>query len=139
MGQRPLTANILQRDVSVRLNRNGVVLVAKGELAAARARYEESLRISQILVPVAPSSATVQRDVWASMWRLQRFPESGITWTRIVAAMESMQPRCAVPDGHPVAGSSTRQCCAGETLRTSTDCKSPRGKQHLKEFLAFEP
>lgn len=81
------------RDRSVSLDAVGEVLLAQGDLAGAQARYAESLAIRQALAAADPSSASLQRDVWTSMWRLQRFPESGVTWANIVEAMERMQSR----------------------------------------------
>jgi tetratricopeptide (TPR) repeat protein len=83
----------LQRDVSVSLDKLGDVLIAQGDLAAARVRFQDSLVIRQRLAAADPSSASLQRDVVVSMWRLRRFPDSGITWAHIAKAMEAMQTR----------------------------------------------
>ena len=82
-----------QRDVGVSLNKLGDVLVAQGDLAGSRRRFEKCYDIAKRLAAADPSSADRQRDVWASMWKLVGFPDSGITWTLIVSAMEDMQRR----------------------------------------------
>ena len=75
------------------MNSPADVLVAQGDLAGARARYQESLDLINRLAAADPSSASLQRDVWVSMWRRQRFPGSGVTWALIAAAMEDMDLR----------------------------------------------
>lgn len=81
------------RDRAVALNELGDVLVAQGDLAGARARFQESLDIAKRLADADKSSASLQRDVWVSMSRLQRFPDSGVTWAKIAAVMEDMERR----------------------------------------------
>jgi len=56
-------------------------------------RFQEGYDIVRRLAAAEPSSANLQRDVWTSMFRLQRFPGSGITWAQIAAAMEDMHRR----------------------------------------------
>lgn len=58
------------RDRSVALEALGNVLVAQGDLNAARARYEESLRIGQSLAAADPSSASLRRDATISQSKL---------------------------------------------------------------------
>jgi len=45
------------------------------------------------LVASDPKNTDWQRDVWIMLWRLTSFPESGVTWPRVVAAMEDMANR----------------------------------------------
>ena len=59
----------------------------------ARARFKESMDIAKRLAATDPNSARLQRDLWASMWRLVTFSDSGITWAAIAAVMEDMQKR----------------------------------------------
>ncbi len=87
----------LQCDVSVCLSKVGDVLVAQGDLVGARARFQESLELIKRLAAADPSSARLQRDVWASMWRLVKFSDSGISWAAIAAAMEDMHRRGVLP------------------------------------------
>jgi len=87
----------LQRDLSVSFNKVGEVLVAQGDLVGARARFQESLELIKRLAAADPSSARLQRDVWASMWRLVKFSDSGISWAAIAAAMEDMHRRGVLP------------------------------------------
>ena len=83
----------LQRDVSVSLEMLGNVLVAQGDLAGARSRYPDSLDIAKRLAAANPSSASLQRDVWVSMWNLASTGGTGVTWQQVVDAMEDMQRR----------------------------------------------
>ena len=55
------------RDRSVALNEFGDVLVAQGDLAGARSRYQDSLDIAKRLAAADPSSASLQRDVSVSL------------------------------------------------------------------------
>ena len=105
-----------QRDVSVSLVKLGDVLVAQGDLAAARRLYQESLEIAKRLAAADPSSAARQRDAWSSMWRLTRFPDSGITWQQVVSVMEDMHRRgvLAPPDVRYLEDA-RRQAAAGAT------------------------
>ena len=59
-----------QRDVSVSLTKLGDVLVAQGELAGARQRYQESLDIDRRLAAADVSSVAFQRDVSVSLIKL---------------------------------------------------------------------
>ncbi len=105
-----------QRDVSVSLNKLGDVLVAQGDLAGARGLYQESLAIRQRLAAADPSSAERQRDVLSSMWRLTRFPDSGVTWRHVVSAMEDMQRRGVLaPTDVRYLEDARRQAAAGAT------------------------
>ena len=58
------------RDRSVALNELGNVLVAQGDLAGARGRYQESLEIRRRLTAVNPNSAVLQHDVSVSLDKL---------------------------------------------------------------------
>ncbi len=82
-----------QRDRSVALNELGDVLVAQGDLAGARQRFQDSLDIAKRLADADPSSAVLQRDVAASLWRMASLPASGVTWQDVAAAFESMRSR----------------------------------------------
>jgi predicted protein tyrosine phosphatase len=77
----------------VALVEEGTIAEAQGDLEGARVRYQESLEIAKRLAAKDPSSASLARDVWLSMWRLMKFSESGITWASIVAVMEDMHRR----------------------------------------------
>ena len=79
-----------QRDLSVSLEKIGDVETAQGDLAAALRSYRQSFEIRERLAAADPSNMAWQRDVWVSMWRLRRFPESGIRWRDIVNRMEDM-------------------------------------------------
>jgi hypothetical protein len=72
-------------------------LVAQGDLAGARRNFEALLALTQRLAAADSSSTSLHRDVWASMWRLQLFPESGVTWARIAVAMEETDHRSVLP------------------------------------------
>ena len=104
------------RDRSVALDALANVLVAQGDLAAARRLYQESLEIAKRLAAADPSSAARQRDAWSSMWRLTRFPDSGITWQQVVSVMEDMHRRgvLAPPDVRYLEDA-RRQAAAGAT------------------------
>ena len=80
-----------ERDRSVAQNEEGDIAVEQGDLGAARARYQESLELRKRLAAADPSSASLQRDLWVSMWRLVKFPGSGVTWAAIATALEGMQ------------------------------------------------
>ena len=67
--------------------------MALGDLGAARARFQEGLEIAKKLAAADPSSASLQRDVVGSLWRLTSFPESGVTWAQVVTKLEDMQAR----------------------------------------------
>jgi len=71
-------------------NQLGDHLVMVGDLAAALQSYKAGLEIRKRLAEADPSNAGWQRDVWASMWRLRDFEESGITWRDIARKMEEM-------------------------------------------------
>ena len=69
------------------------MLKEQGDLGGARARYQESLELIKRLAAADPSSASLQRDVWVSLWRLVQFLDSGVTWRKVAEAMEAMQAR----------------------------------------------
>ena len=71
----------------------GDVLVAQGDLAGARSRYQDSSDIRKRLAAADPSSASLQRDVWVSMGKLASTGGTGVTWQQVVDAMEDMQRR----------------------------------------------
>ncbi len=81
------------RDRSVALDALGDVLIAKGDGPGALAAYQRSLAIAERLAASDPANAGWQRDVSVSLWRLRRFPESGVTWADIAARMEAMDAR----------------------------------------------
>lgn len=59
-----------QRDVSVSLNQLGNVAVQAGDLADAKARFEECLALRRKLAHDNPTSAEAQRDVVVSLGKL---------------------------------------------------------------------
>ena len=59
-----------QRDLSISFDRLGDVSVAAGDLAAARAYYEQGLAISRTLADADPASAQKQRDLSISFNKL---------------------------------------------------------------------
>ncbi|MSV28155.1 MAG: tetratricopeptide repeat protein [Bryobacterales bacterium] len=65
--ERALTTSGDERERSTALIELGDVLVAAGELKAARERFEQSLAIDQRLATANPSSAEAQRDVSVSL------------------------------------------------------------------------
>ena len=75
------------------LEKLGNVLVAQGDLAGARSRYQDSLDIRKRLAAADPSSASLQRDVWVSMGKLASMAGTGVTWQQVVDVMEDMQRR----------------------------------------------
>jgi hypothetical protein len=83
----------LQRDVSVSLTKLGDVLVAQGDLAGAKQRYQESAEILKRLSAADPSSARLQRDVSVSLWKLAGIAGSGVSWRQVAEAFEAMQGR----------------------------------------------
>jgi tetratricopeptide (TPR) repeat protein len=58
------------RDVLVAAQLRGEVFLAQGDLANARARFQDSLAIAQRLAVAEPSSANIQRDLSVSLSRL---------------------------------------------------------------------
>jgi hypothetical protein len=83
----------LQRDISVSLDMLGDVLVAQNDLPGARARFQESYDIAKRLATADPSSASLQRDVVASLWNLAGLENTGAAWERVVSTLEDMQRR----------------------------------------------
>ena len=71
----------------------GDVLVQAGDLAGAKARFDESLKVSEQLAEQNPGSAEAQRDVWVSMWRLANMEGGGVTWVQVLKRMEAMKAR----------------------------------------------
>ena len=59
-----------QRDLSVSFNNLGNVSVAAGDLAAARAYYEQGLALRRTLADADPASAEMQRDLGVSHIKL---------------------------------------------------------------------
>ncbi|HEX7838290.1 MAG TPA: hypothetical protein VF469_12535, partial [Kofleriaceae bacterium] len=59
-----------QGDISVSLDRLGVVAVQDGDLAGAKARFEEGLVIRRKLAQINPTSAEAQRDLIVSLFNL---------------------------------------------------------------------
>jgi tetratricopeptide (TPR) repeat protein len=64
------TNSILQRDLSMRLNKTGDALAAQGKLQVALDHYRRSLAIRERLADGDPSSAELQRDVSMSHDRI---------------------------------------------------------------------
>jgi hypothetical protein len=59
-------------------------------IAMALACCAAELTVRLPALAADPSSASLQRDVWVSMWRLAELPDTGVTWQQVVAAMEDM-------------------------------------------------
>ena len=59
-----------QRDLSISLNKLGDVSVAAGDLAAARAYFEQALTLRRSLADADPGSAQKQRDLGVSHFKL---------------------------------------------------------------------
>ena len=64
------TSTEAQRDVSVSLDNLGDMALEAGDLAGARARYEEDLAIARRLAQANPISAQAQRDLGISLNKL---------------------------------------------------------------------
>jgi len=69
------------------------VLVAQGQLGAALQRFEQGLAIAQRLAQADPSSATLQRDLSISYWKLASIHNTTDGWQRVISQMESMKSR----------------------------------------------
>ena len=82
-----------QRYVGVTLERLGDVQLYQNNQADARASFEERLAVARRTAALDVSNALAQRDVWVAMQRLVYFPESGVTWAQIVAAIEEQERR----------------------------------------------
>ena len=65
------------RDWSVSLNKVGDVQRALGDVAGARGRYEESLKVSERLVALTGESPGALRDLHAALWRLADLAQDG--------------------------------------------------------------
>lgn len=60
-----------------------------GEYAIGKLRTIAS-DIAERLAAADRGNAGWQRDVWVSMWKLRKFPGSGITWSDIATRMDAM-------------------------------------------------
>ncbi len=107
-----------QRDKSVALEALGDVLVAQGDLAGARQRYQDSLETRKRLAAADPSSAGLQRDLWVSIWKLATMAGTGITWSDVVKVLEAMQSRSILnPTDERFLLEARRRALADSTLR----------------------
>ncbi len=94
---------------SVALNELGDVLVASGELAAARARFEEGLVIRQGLVEANRASAAAQRDVSISLNRLgDVLVATGDLATARARFEESLLIRSQLANANPASAAAQR-------------------------------
>ena len=75
----------------VQRNRRGDLALKIDDLALARSEYEAGLEIAERLAKQDPGNAQYQRDLWSSLSRLRGYPDSGITWARIVAHLAQME------------------------------------------------
>ena len=56
-------------------------------------RHQESLEIAKRLSATDPSSASLQRDVRVSLWKLAGIKDSEVTWQQVAETLEAMQAR----------------------------------------------
>jgi endonuclease III-like uncharacterized protein len=47
--------------------------------------------IAKRLAATDQTSATLQRDVWVSMWRLATLASAAVSWQQVVESMENMK------------------------------------------------
>ena len=102
-----------QRDVSVSLERLGIVQVAAGDLKGARQSFEESLQMAQRLAAANPSSAEAQSDVAVSMWKLAELPDSPVRWVDVAPFWRSLVDRSLLPPRYlPLVAEAERRAAA---------------------------
>jgi hypothetical protein len=66
-------------------------LVAAGDLAGARTRYERSLAIAERLAQANPTSAAAQRDVLVSYRRMAQVTQDVAWWRKALSLAEELQ------------------------------------------------
>jgi tetratricopeptide (TPR) repeat protein len=83
-----------QRDLSISLENLGDVLVQMGKPENAHAYYLENLTIREHLVQSGSQGTQdlqVQRDLWASMWRVASVRGGAVSWGDVLTKLEAMQ------------------------------------------------
>jgi tetratricopeptide (TPR) repeat protein len=97
------------RDRLIAAQELGDVLVAQGDLAGARARFQDSLATRQRLAAANPSSAELQRDLVVSLAKLTNVPGSGVRWRQVAVQVERMRQRGILPPRDAWMVEDTRQ------------------------------
>ena len=84
------------RDRSVGFNELGDILVERNDLGGALSRYEEGLGIARTLAKLDRSSASAQRDVLVSLYKLASLGGK-YSWADVLDQLNAMQSKGLLP------------------------------------------